>query len=1023
MVYVCAWGWASVVDAHPRLLMSAAPNDIAARQALLGRVLGDKYKLTACIGLGGTGAVYRADQIALGRTVAVKILSAELATDARLVKRFRDEAMAASRLNHPNTVSIIDYGQSDDALLYLVMEHLRGPTLTQLITREHPLPLGRVLDIVVQILSGIEEAHLAGVVHADLKSDNIIVDQRRAGADVVKIVDFGIARLVHAPRDGEDRTVCGTPEYMAPEVITGAPPAFAADLYAVGIILYELLVAQTPFVASTTLEILNRQVKAEAAPLAVRRPDLTLRAELDAVLARALAKAPVERFPSAAEMREAIVAIAARQAKLEKTVDIECASCGARCAPSFRFCPECGHPSGGQAKTLEFGPLVPAAGDGAALTLPMTGRERELATVRDHLRRGRGGLLVHGPIGAGRTRLVREACVAAAEAEAERGLTIFQTEPDPTGMASTYYPIRALVAAVLDLPGVCSGDELHKAITGLGLADADWFGVAQLFGHWSPLLELEPPIRRRETLTSALRVIQAVAARTPMAIVFDDIDRYDAPSIEILRRLADLPSEASALPVVMIGEPTHAERWPVAITRLALPPLPAAAIAQLAQRAGGLTAGNTLPAMAQVVEHCGGLPGHLEHLLRYVGEGGQVEAQAMTLPDLLAARLAMLPHSTLQLCQAAAVLGLEAPLEVVRATARIDDIDAALVDAEARGLLQADDVEARFLDPLVRDVTYAATPADVRRSLHQVAARTLEDTSNDVGLIGHHLALADDPAGAQPMLTQAGDLAARQLDDEAAARLYQRALVAVRVLVQRGDGDDSTMRDFVELSVKLAEALRARGEAGLARGVLAEARAWADSPGLDAQLDRGTAALLLAEDELDIATATLRRAIGKAIATGATALAIDVYVDLAGVLARMGEPEAANRELGECIDVVTLGEGPAATSGPPNLWEVFKRKALLLSSLGDQGGALQMAEAALGHASRVRSRLGRARSQALVAQLCESVGRRAEAERHRAAAVEEMRKLGDRRSTADLLLADMSAARSVRVVGPRTTTR
>ena len=359
MVYVCAWGWASVVDAHPRLLMSAAPNDIAARQALLGRVLGDKYKLTACIGLGGTGAVYRADQIALGRTVAVKILSAELATDARLVKRFRDEAMAASRLNHPNTVSIIDYGQSDDALLYLVMEHLRGPTLTQLITREHPLPLGRVLDIVVQILSGIEEAHLAGVVHADLKSDNIIVDQRRAGADVVKIVDFGIARLVHAPRDGEDRTVCGTPEYMAPEVITGAPPAFAADLYAVGIILYELLVAQTPFVASTTLEILNRQVKAEAAPLAVRRPDLTLRAELDAVLARALAKAPVERFPSAAEMREAIVAIAARQAKLEKTVDIECASCGARCAPSFRFCPECGHPSGGQAKTLEFGSETP----------------------------------------------------------------------------------------------------------------------------------------------------------------------------------------------------------------------------------------------------------------------------------------------------------------------------------------------------------------------------------------------------------------------------------------------------------------------------------------------------------------------------------------------------------------------------------------------------------------------------------------------------------------------------------------
>src|SRR5215510_996159 len=234
---------------------------------LVGRVLGDKFRLTACIGIGGSGAVYKADQIALGRTVAVKILNEELSSDPRMIKRFRDEAMSASRLNHPNCVSIIDYGQSPDGLLYLAMEYVKGPTLTQLLVTQNPIGVDRVM----QALAGIEEAHLAGVVHADLKADNIILDQRRAGIDVVKIVDFGIARLVTGVRDPDDRSISGTPEYMAPEVITGAPPSFASDLYAVGIILYELLAYKTPFFAGTTTEILSNHLKALIPQLSARR--------------------------------------------------------------------------------------------------------------------------------------------------------------------------------------------------------------------------------------------------------------------------------------------------------------------------------------------------------------------------------------------------------------------------------------------------------------------------------------------------------------------------------------------------------------------------------------------------------------------------------------------------------------------------------------------------------------------------------------------------------------------------------
>src|SRR3954466_12126199 len=132
-------------------------DQVAKSLKLVGRVLGDKFKLTACIGIGGSGAVYKAEQLALGRTVAVQIPSADLSSDSRIIKRFRDEATSASRLNHPNCVSIIDYGQASDGLLYLAMEYVKGPTLTQLLVTQNPLATDRVIDIVMQSLAGIEE--------------------------------------------------------------------------------------------------------------------------------------------------------------------------------------------------------------------------------------------------------------------------------------------------------------------------------------------------------------------------------------------------------------------------------------------------------------------------------------------------------------------------------------------------------------------------------------------------------------------------------------------------------------------------------------------------------------------------------------------------------------------------------------------------------------------------------------------------------------------------------------------------
>jgi serine/threonine-protein kinase len=990
--------------------MSTTTDELARTQRLIGRVLGDKFRIAACIGIGGTGAVYRADQIALGRSIAVKILNEDLASDARLVKRFRDEATAASRLNHPNTVSIIDYGQTPDGLLYLAMEYLRGPTLTQLIAREFPLPLGRVLDIVCQILSGIEEAHLAGVVHADLKSDNIIVDQRRAGADVVKLVDFGIARLVTAPREGDDRNVCGTPEYMAPEVISGAPPGYAADLYAVGIILYELLTCQTPFFGGTTIEILSRQLRNDPEPPSRKRPELPISRDLDALIKRALAKRPGDRFASAVDTRQAVIALAERLAQVERAEDVTCTGCGTKCAPTFRFCPECGHPRAAKSHTVELGPVAPIAAErDRILPLPLIGAAREQRAIVEHLR-GRSqsaGLIVVGPPGIGRTRLVQDTCTAVAT---QVGITVYTAGADPSGLASTYYPLRAVIASVLSLPSVCTDDELRKAVHSFDLTDADLFGIAQLFGHESSLLELEPPVRRRETVASILRVLQAVGARAKLALVFDDVDRFDHPSLEVLRRMAE---DKPGIPVVLIAEPDHADVWPAEIARIVVNPLDADELAEV--HAAVTKHGVAVPPVATLLEHTRGLPAHLEHLLRYLLEGGHLDDAPMSLADVVAARLSMLAQPTLDLLQTAAVFGDEVHLELLNRTSLDKDARALLADAAAHGLIDDDPESIRFSSSLIRDVVYDATPADVRRALHATAADALEAVTGDPALLGHHHDVAGHAGRAVGLLGTAGDRASQQLDDVSASQFYQRALRAVREAVRGGDDDDQSPTDFVQLSVKLSQALHTRGELGLARGVVAEARTWANSPALEATLDRAHGMILAAEDDHEAAAIYLRRGIGRAIGSGDMTLVCDLYFDLANVLARTGQADVASRELVECLDLVTLGEGIAATTGPQNLWIVLKRQAQIVATLGELDQALRLAEAALQHAVRVKSRLGRARIQSLLAHLCERAGQAVRAERYRKAAVEEMRRLGDRRATVELLITDVSPGRSVRV--------
>ena len=215
------------------------------------------------------------------------------------------------------------------------------------------------------------------------------------------------------------------------------------------------------------------------------------------------------------------------------------------------------------------------------------------------------------------------------------------------------------------------------------------------------------------------------------------------------------------------------------------------------------------------------------------------------------------------------------------------------------------------------------------------------------------------------------------------------------------------------LSVKLADVLRARGETALARGVLAEARDWSGAPMLVALIDRSSAAIALSEGDVEGAIAALRRGVGRAISTGDMNLVCELYLDLSTALLRDGDAETALRELVECIDLATLGEGPTAIDGPEPFWRILRAQAQMVDTGGDSYRALRLAEAALFHAQRVRSRLGAARVQQLLAQLCDKAGLGGKADRYRQAAINEMRNLGDRRATAELLLNDTPAKSAV----------
>ena len=280
---------------------------------LVGSILADRYHVIRRIGEGGMGQVYLAEHVKMKRKSAVKVLHQGMVHDPDAISRFNREASNASQIQHPNVAAIYDFGETPDGLIYLAMEFVDGEPLTKIIERHGALTATRAADIGEQVASALEAAHDMGIIHRDLKPDNIMIARGRAGEDVAKVVDFGIAKAM----EGDDQKVTktglaiGTPEYMSPEQLGGDQLDSRTDIYSLGLVTFNMLTGKLPFPSVVSREALIMRLTEKPRTLAEIRNDVHWPPELQTVMDKALANHPADRYQHVSQFgRELVTAVA-----------------------------------------------------------------------------------------------------------------------------------------------------------------------------------------------------------------------------------------------------------------------------------------------------------------------------------------------------------------------------------------------------------------------------------------------------------------------------------------------------------------------------------------------------------------------------------------------------------------------------------------------------------------------------------------------------------------------------------------
>lgn len=795
---------------------------------LIGQTLGNGFVVLELIGAGGMGRVYKAEQRALGRSVAIKIIHAHLVHDPGAASRFVNEAHAASRLNHPHVVSVIDFGRTDQGLPFIVMEHLRGLSLAQVVEREGLLNLARVVDIIGQTLGALNDAHDHGIVHRDLKPANIMLEPTRTGADFVKVLDFGLAQVVaeQSASSPSRREVAGTPAYMSPEQAAGAAVDLRSDLFSVGVILYELATGRRLSHAETAVAaMVERMTSASpgAEELARGRP---VPEPFVPVVLKAIAADPAARYPSASEFHGAlceaerrVLGQCGRPTLPAPKSAIACASCGAAVPEKDRFCGACGQrisdrPGEPDATPISAPPMsgMRAGQRTTRLRLNAVGNKSELHKLHEmrlstesRMRAGR----VVGPRGAGKTTLLREFLTMCRAT----GDSIVEVGADPWGARPACAAFRAALAV---LAGVRENDVDHAAAR--GASPTAQAGLQIAFGKSTPrLLGFSPP-EARVALADAFRwAVErgAAGALTGRVVIgVDDLDRIDGPSRNALLDLLLCPPDADVVLVATQSVQAQVD-WPKPVDEHMLAGWDCATAQRVLASFGGdvgLPAGFNTRAMVT--------PLYLEQLIRLHFES---KAQpALDTPDLVAQRLDILPPHVRSVLHAVAILGDRARTADLHALLPSETgIEAKLLVLAQAGLVERAGCELLWAHPVIRDVASLAIPAAERRDLSEKASRAFAARDGQLEVLALFARDAEHWFDALFLMEQAASKAASLGDVAGLVHWSWLGYHTVRRAIAAGGLDDPEQA-MLAFGRNLGDALLDSGQLGEADAVLRE---------------------------------------------------------------------------------------------------------------------------------------------------------------------------------------------------------
>ncbi|MGF1468033.1 MAG: protein kinase [Sandaracinaceae bacterium] len=775
------------------------------------------------VGGGGMGRVYRAEQSMLGRTVAVKVIHPHLLGDDQTVARFYNEARAASRMNHPDSVSIIDFGRTEDGILYLVMEYLDGRDLARILSEEGPLPFLRICRVLRHVLSALGEAHALGVVHRDLKPENVIVRKVRRGAEQVKVVDFGLAHIVGT--GGTSITtpglVCGTPDYMSPEQGKGETVDGRGDLYSVGVVLFEMLTDRLPFEDDTPTKVVFKHIHdAVPDPRAVA-PYRAIPDDLAEVCLRALRKRREDRFQSADEMFEALLAVEQRLESVVTGNQTTCPACGASNPASMRFCGECG-----TRLTDRFtippsfrsqAPPDQPGYDLSALT-PLVGREPELDRLLELRQRAQHEPLwvrMVGEGGVGKSRLVAEV----AKRVAEYGDIVVAAGPHPSGAPIPYWPVRKLLLSLLDVEAAKLGEIAQNNVVGDAIARA---GIGEVLDPTGlPGRDGEP---RSEAVALALaasvRVAAARARSGGVTLLVDDFGRCDSLSRRALALAVDRVHDVPMF-LVSASQPRRDVGRSDRSVKMLLRGLEIPDALQMLRDGRDEAARGPVRRGITPSQHRAYLPLYVDQLRALGYASLDNDGQPERLADAVLQRLERLRVDARRLLQGIAVLGdhvVRPQLEHVLPGGDLGGLDELL----SEGLVRVEAEGFSVAHPFIRELVEGSIPAEARKELHSRALAAVGADEAPLEERAEHAWRAGEPITALLLLERMGDRSLSRGDPEAAVLAFQRGLeLARRELLMTGE--TSLDRAIVTFSRKLGDAMDRSGDHAAADGVLREA--------------------------------------------------------------------------------------------------------------------------------------------------------------------------------------------------------